>query len=96
MAGMQMQQSMAAGQQRSGGMGGFLGRSGMPMGNRLPQSQLMAGGAVRPQGGAQHAAYTRAARNLPSNVMFKLSSVEKDPFFPLYFRMSVDSVTLLL
>jgi len=65
MAGMQMQQSMAAGQQRPGAMGGMPGRSGMPMGGR--PNQMMAGGAVRPQGGAQQAAYTRTARNLPSN-----------------------------
>jgi polyadenylate-binding protein len=69
-AGMQLQQSMAAAQHRNA-MGGLPARSGMSMGARpgLMPNQMMAGGAVRAQGGGQQqpAAYTRAARNLPQN-----------------------------
>jgi len=71
LASMQLPQSMAAAQHRAAAMSGFTARSGMPMGARpnLTPNQMMAGGAVRPQGGAQQqpAAYTRTARNLPSN-----------------------------
>ncbi|CAF1463916.1 unnamed protein product [Adineta steineri] len=67
--GMQMPQQMAAGQHRTAGMSGMAGRSNMPMGNRQGLGHMMGGGAIRPQGGAQQqsAAYTRTARNLPSN-----------------------------
>jgi polyadenylate-binding protein len=66
--GMPLPQTIAAAQHRS--MGG-MPRSGMPMGGRpgpIP-NQMMAGGAVRAQGGGQQqpAAYTRTARNLPQN-----------------------------
>ena len=72
MLGMQMTQSVMAAAQRSAAMAGMASRSGMPMGNRPSQvnSQMMGGGAVRPQAGGQGqpaSAYTRTARNMPSN-----------------------------
>ncbi|UJR26184.1 hypothetical protein I4U23_007527 [Adineta vaga] len=69
MIGMQIPQSMSAAQHRSSGMLGMPGRGGMPMGNRQTPGHMMGAGVVRPQGGAQQqsAAYTRTARNLPSN-----------------------------
>lgn len=71
MLGMQMSQSVMAAAQRSAAMAGMASRSGMPMGNRPSQvTGQMMGGAVRPQAGGQAqpaSAYTRTARNMPSN-----------------------------
>ena len=58
-------------QQRSAAMANFQARAALPMQTRgAPTSaQMMAGNAVRAQMGAQQAAaYTRAARNLPTSV----------------------------
>jgi len=69
--GMQLSQTMAAAQQRAGGMGGGPARGGFQMGARqATPNQMMSGGAVRPQTNVQQqqsAAYTRTARNLPQN-----------------------------
>ncbi|CAF3327408.1 unnamed protein product [Rotaria sp. Silwood1] len=69
--GMHIPPSMATTQHRTGAMTNLPTRSGMPMGTRpTPTSgQMMTGGAVRPQTGVQqqNTAYTRTARNLPSN-----------------------------
>ncbi|CAF0754287.1 unnamed protein product [Rotaria sordida] len=67
--GMHIPQSMAAAQHRTGAMTNLSARSAMPMGTRPTPSHMMAGGAVRPQTGLQqqNTAYTRTARNLPSN-----------------------------
>jgi hypothetical protein len=70
-AGMQLPQSMAAAQHRTATMAGLQTRSAMPMGGRPGPNQMMAGGAVRAQGGGQlPAAYRSTARNLPPNVIF--------------------------
>ncbi|CAF1564186.1 unnamed protein product [Rotaria magnacalcarata] len=70
-AGMQLPQSMAAAQHRSGTMANLTNRSGMQMTARpVPTpGQMMAGGAIRAQAGMQqqNTAYTRTARNLPQN-----------------------------
>jgi len=70
-AGMQLQQSMAAAQHRTAAMTGLPQRSAMPMGARPTQTpgQMMNSGSVRPQLNIQQqpAAYTRTARNLPQN-----------------------------
>ncbi|CAM4846542.1 unnamed protein product [Rotaria magnacalcarata] len=70
-AGMQLPQSMAVAQHRSGTMANLTNRSGMQMTARpIPTpGQMMTGGAIRAQAGMQqqNTAYTRAARNLPQN-----------------------------
>jgi hypothetical protein len=76
-AGMQLQQSMAAAQHRTAAMTGLPQRSAMPMGARPTQTQgqMMNSGSVRPQLNIQQqqpAAYTRTARNLPKNVIYSL------------------------
>jgi len=75
-AGMQLQQSMAAAQHRTAAMAGLPQRSSMPMGARPTQTpgQMMNSGSVRPQLNIQQqpAAYTRTARNLPQNVIYSL------------------------
>jgi len=67
-AGMQLQQSMAAAQHRSAQMTGLPTRPAMPMG-RPTSGQMMNAANVRPQLNVQQqpAAYTRTARNLPQN-----------------------------
>jgi polyadenylate-binding protein len=73
MIGMQMPQSaMAAAAQRSAAMAGVASRAGMPMPTRPTPTpgQMMPSGPVRPQGGVQSqqaTAYTRTARNMPTN-----------------------------
>jgi hypothetical protein len=92
-AGMQLPQSMAAAQHRTATMAGLQTRSAMPKGGRPEPApnQMMAGGAVRVQGGGQQlpAAYRRTARNLPPNVIFILY-LKRKTNISSYFRMQVD------
>jgi hypothetical protein len=72
---MSQQQAMAAAAQRSSAMAGGISRSGMPMSTRPTPApgQMMGNNAARPPIGAQQqqqqqATFTRAARNMPTNV----------------------------
>jgi polyadenylate-binding protein len=89
MLGMQMPQSMVAAQ-RSATMAGMASRSGMGMSTRMTATpgQMMAGNAIRPQAGGQGGlaatAYTRTARNMPSNVSIECN---RDDPLNILFRI---------
>ena len=71
MINLQMPTTAMSAAQRSAAMASMASRAGMPMPTRPTPGQMMQGGPVRPQGGIQSqqaTAFTRTARNMPTNV----------------------------